>query len=143
MSQLARDEIDRLTTALRAQDYLVRIVREMEQLHRVVFHDNKRVDWDLVRRSAEQILIAELVCRYQGRVDGVFFALRALEDAGRNWEAAIRELAAAMHSYFTTRLGMLMRQDLFGAEAVFITPDAYTWAAQLKGRPATPETGAA
>ena len=142
MSQLACEEIDRLTAALQAHDYLARIVREIEQSHRVVFHDNKRVDWALVRRSAEQILIAELVCRYQGRVDGVYFALRAMEDGGQNWDAALRELAAAIHSYFTTPLGMVMRQDLFGPDTVFITPDAYTWTAQLKGRPATRDTGA-
>jgi hypothetical protein len=141
VAQLARQEIDRLTAALQAHDYLARIVHEIEQSHRVVFHANQRVDWDLVRRSAEQILIAELVCRYQGRADGVYFALRALENAGQKWEAALQELAAAMHSYFTTPLGMVMRQDLFGSDAVFITPDAHTWTAQLKGRPATRDTG--
>jgi hypothetical protein len=141
LSQLAREEIERLTAALQAHDYLARIVREIERSHRVVFHDNKRVDWDLVRRSAEQILIAELVCRYQGRAEGVYFALRALEDGGQKWDAALRGLAAAIHSYFTTPLGMVMRQDLFGSDAVFITPDAHTWTAQLKGRPATNDTG--
>ena len=65
-----------------------------------------------------------------------------MQDAGQNWEAALRELAAAIHSYFTTPLGMVMRQDLFGSDAVFITPDAHTWTAQLKGRPATRDTGA-
>lgn len=134
MSQLAREEIERLTAAVRTHDHLRRIVDEIEHLHRVVFHDNARADWGLVRRSAEQILIAELVGRYQGQPDGVFFALRALEDSGRTWDAALAELAAAMHSYYTTPLGMVLRQDMFGDDAVFITPDAYEWAAALRAQ---------
>jgi hypothetical protein len=134
LSRLAPDEIERLTQALGAHDYLGRILDEIEALQRIVFHANRRADWSLARRSAEHILIAEIVYRYQGHPEQVYFALRALEDGGRTWEAAVRELAAAVHSYFTTPLGLVMRQDLFGEEVVFLTPDAYDWTAQLKGR---------
>jgi hypothetical protein len=131
---LAPDEIERLTQACGAHDYLGRILGEIEALQRIVFHANQRADWSRVRRSAQQILMAEIVYRYQGHPEKVYFALRALEDGGQSWPVAIRELAAAMHSYFTTPLGLVMRQELFGEEVVFITPDAYDWTAQLQGR---------
>lgn len=135
MAQLARELIETVQAAIRTQHHLRRVRDEIEQMQRVVFHGAERADWELARRSADQILTAEIVCRYQGDHQRVFFALRALEDSGQSWDAAIRELAAAIHSYYTTPLGMVMRQDLFGSEAVFITPDAYDWAAQLRGRP--------
>lgn len=135
MAQLSREQIETVLAAIGTNDYLCRVRDEIEQMLRVVFHANARADWDLTRRSAEQMLVAEIVSRYQGDYQRVFFALRAQEDGGQTWNAAIRELAAGIHSYFTTPLGMVMRQDLFGKEAVFITPDAYDWAAQLRGRP--------
>ena len=133
MPQVARDQIDGLTAAMQTHDYLRRIVREIAQLHRVVFHGNKRADWSLVHRSAEQILIAEIVSRYHGQVDRLYYTLRSREDGGRTWEAAISEIAGSIHSYFTTPLGIVMRQDMFGSEVVFFTPDAYDWTAQQKG----------
>jgi hypothetical protein len=135
LSRIAPEETERLTQAIHAQDCLRRILGELEGLHRVVFHDNPNADWSLARRSAEQILIAEIVSRFQGYPDGVYFALRALEDGGKTWEAALRDTAAAMHSYYTTPLGIVMRQDLFGDQAVFFTPDAETWTQQLRGGP--------
>ncbi len=135
MSRVAPEEIERLTRAIYAQDCLRRILNELDELHHVVFHDNPNADWDLARRSAEQILIAEIVSRNQGQPDGVYFALRALEDGGKTWDAAVRDTAAAMHSYYTTPLGILMRQDLFGDQAVFLTPDAETWTERLRGSP--------
>jgi hypothetical protein len=138
LSRLAPDEIERLTQTLHAHDYLEQIVREIETLQRVVFYAHPDADWRLQHRSAEQILIAELVYRYQRQPERVLAALRAVERSGRTWEAAIGELAAAAHSYYTTPLGMVMRQDLFGPQAVFVTPDAYMWAAQTRGRPGAP-----
>lgn len=134
LAQIPREQLAGLTAAIQSHDYLDRVVREIEELHRVVFHANERVDWSLVRRSAEQILITEIVGRHRGQIEGVFFALRAMENGGKSWEAAIRELAASMHSYYTTPLGIVMRQDLFGTDVVFITPDAYVWTDRLRGR---------
>lgn len=142
MARISREQVADLTAAIQSHDYLDRIAREIEELHRVVFHANQRADWSLVRRSAEQILITEIVSRHRGQIDGVFFALRAMENGGKSWEAGIRELAASVHSYYTTPLGIVIRQDLFGADVVFITPDAYVWTDRLRGRQAAgrPET---
>jgi hypothetical protein len=134
LPRLERDQIRILTAALYSEECVERVLREIEQLHRVVFHANERVDWDLVRRSAEQILIAEIASRHGGDPLGIFLRLRALEDSGKSWDAAIHELAVQIHSYFTTPLGIVMRQDMFGDEVVFITPDAYEWTAKNRGR---------
>ncbi len=136
MARLTREQVEALTAAIGAHDHLRRVAGEIEHLHRVVFHANARVDWALVRRSAEQILIAEMVSRHGGHPDGIFYQLRNLEDQGRSWDEAVREVAAAIHSYFTTPLGLILRQDLFGDEAVFITPDAYEWTSYLRHRQA-------
>jgi hypothetical protein len=136
VARIAREEQDRLLSTIRATDYLQRIAAEIERLHRVVFHDHAQANWDLVRRSAEQILIAELVNRYQGDPARLHAALCRLEQTGRSWDAAIANLAAAIHSYYTTPLGLLMRQDLFGDDAVFFIADAHEWTAHL--RPAPP-----
>lgn len=133
MARIPHEQIGSLTAAIHAQDYLRRVAHEIEQLLRVVFHDNERADWDLARRSAEQILITEIVSRYRGQADGIYYALRAMEDGGKPWDVAVRDLAAAIHSYYTTPLGMVMRQDLFGEDTIFITPDAYTWIERLRG----------
>ncbi len=132
---LPRDQIDYLTAAIREHDHLRRVRDAIEQLHRVVFHSNRQVRLELAQRSAEQILTAELVSRHQSHPDGVFFALRNLEDNGRSWDEAVRELAASIHSYYTTPLGIVMRQDLFGDDAVFVTPEAEEWADESRGRP--------
>lgn len=124
MPRLAPDQLERSANAIATHDFLHRILREIERLHRVVFHADASADWNLVRNSAEQILIAEIQTRYRGEIDGVYFALREIEDSGKTWDIAIAELAAAMHSYYTTPLGIVMRQDLFGDAAVFISPDA-------------------
>ena len=138
LSRITPDELERLSQAVRAQDYLEHVVREIEALQRVVFYANPHADWRLQRQSAEQILIAELVYRYQRQPERVLSALQAIERGGQTRAAAVGELAAAVHSYYTTPLGMVMRQDLFGPQAVFITPDAYEWADQTRGRPAGP-----
>ncbi len=127
--------MDALLAALRGDGDLTRVVDEIERLHRVVFHGNRRADWSLVRQSAEQILIAEIVSRHQGHVDGAHAALRNLQAQGQDPTAALRTLAANVHSYYTTPLGIVMRQDLFGDDVVFLTPDALGWTSQVRGRP--------
>lgn len=127
MSTVAREQVEPLIAAIHSHDFLRRLLEALEQHHRVVFHADEGIDWSLVRRSAEQILVAELVTRHQGNIDGVYHALRAMEAGGRPWGVAIQELAAAMHSYFTTPLGIVMRKDMFGDDAVFISPEAYDW----------------
>ena len=135
MPQIAPDQIQALTAAIRAHDYLETIVRELERLHKVVFHDNQHADWSRVRRSAEQILIAEVVSRHHGRIAGLHDALRAAEAAGTPWPLAIRNLTTSIHSYYTTPLGVVLRQDLFGEQVVFFMPDAYSWTDRQKGTP--------
>jgi hypothetical protein len=139
VSRIAPEQVAALTRAIHAQDCLRRILSELEQLHRIVFHDNEHADWALVRCSAEQILIAEILSRHGGNPDALHFALRALENGGKSWDVAIRDLAASIHSYYTTPLGILMRQELFEEQAVFITPDAREWTRRLRAAPAAKE----
>jgi len=129
LPRLDTAEFERLTRTLHGDATLGRALSEIEALHRVVFHANPRVDWSLLARSAVQILIAEIVYRHQGRPEGLLAALRAAQNSG----SSIAGAAAAIHSYYTTPLGLLMRQELFGADTVFITPDAYDWTALSKG----------
>lgn len=133
MARIDRQMQDALVAAIHSHDFLRRLLEAMEHHHRLVFHANETVDWSLVRRSAEQILIAEIVTRHQGNFDGIYLALRSLEGGGKPWSVAIHELAGTMHSYFTTPLGIVMRGDLFGEDAVFISPEAYDWIRQRKG----------
>ena len=121
MARLSDEQRDRLRHAVQAHEYLRRIVRELEKLQRLVFHLLVAAP-DKLRPSAEEILIADIVMRHRGNFDGVYFALRAAEDAGRTWDQAIIEYAAAAHAYYTTPLGLLIRRDLFGEGATFISP---------------------
>lgn len=141
MTHVSREQIETLTAVLTEHDHLRRVVDEIERKHRVVFHANQRADWSLVRRSAEQILIAEILHRHGGRPDGIYFALRKLEDAGQSWDAALRALAANIHSYYTTPLGVVMRQDLFGEAAIFFTPDARDWVTEMQSAKGTAKKG--
>ena len=130
MSTAAREQVEALTAAIHSHDFLRRLLESLEQHHRLVFHADEGIDWSLVRQSAEQILVAEILTRHRGDIDGIYHALRSVETAGRPWGVAIQQLAAAMHSYFTTPLGIVMRQDMFGDQAVFISPDAHDWIQQ-------------
>jgi hypothetical protein len=130
LPQVVPEQYEALAAAIHAHDHLRRIVDAVENHHRLVFHANDRVDWSQVRQSAEQILMAEIVTRHKGNVDGVYFALRAAEAGGKPWNVAIQDLGATIHSYFTTPLGVLMRRDLFGEQAAFIAADAYDWIRQ-------------
>jgi hypothetical protein len=126
---MSPEQIESLTAAVRSVDYLRRIVDEIERLHRIVFHDEECVDRNLMRGSAEQILVAEIAARHGGRPEGVLHTLHELERTGLRWPAAIAQLAVGIHSYFTTPLGIVMRQDIFGERAVFFAADAYDWIA--------------
>lgn len=123
MARLTKDERDRLSKAIHEHDFLHRILRRIEHLHRVVFHADK-LDPLFVRASAEEILVAELVTRHGGQIDGVYFALRKLEESGKSWQQGIQEYAAYVHNYYTTPLGVVMRRDLFGEDTHFVTPAA-------------------
>ena len=125
MSRISDVERKRLHTAILEHDFLHRILRQIERLHRVVFHAQVRhLDRQFIRASAEEILIADLVNRHEGNFDSVYFALRKAEDSGRSWEHAISEYAAYVHNYYTTPLGVIMRRDLFGDDCHFVTPAA-------------------
>lgn len=119
------EQRQKLHDAIGSHDFLHRILRQVEHLHRVVFHERvKNLDWQFIRASAEEILIADLISRHAGQIDGVYFALRKAEDSGRSWQQAIAEYASYIHNYYTTPLGVVMRRDLFGGDCHFVTPAA-------------------
>ncbi len=122
MYTISKEHYGRLRQAIYDHDYLHRILRRIEQLHRIVFHDAAK-EWRDVRELAEEILITDMVTRHGGGIDGVFFKLREIENGGRDWKSAIDEYAAYIHNYYTTPLGALLRKDVIGeaskdAEAV-------------------------
>ena len=123
MARISSEEQERLHKAINEHDFLHRVQRQIEHLHRVVFHA-ERLDPMFVRASAEEILIADLVTRHHGQFDGVYYALRKSEESGKSWQQSIAEYAAYIHNYYTTPLGVVLRKDLFGAEAKFVTPAA-------------------
>ncbi len=125
MPRLTESERQRLLKAVHDHDHLHRLVRQIERLHRVVFHARtKDLDGMFIRASAEEILIADIVNRHEGNIDGVYYALRKIEDSGRSWEHAVSDYASYVHNYYTTPLGVIMRRDLFGEDSHFVTPAA-------------------
>jgi hypothetical protein len=129
MPRIPDDQRQRLRDAILSHDFLHRIVRQIEQLHRVVFHTQaKTLDWRFVRTSAEEILIADILSRHDGAIDGVYYHLRKSEDSGRRWDQAIAEYAAYIHNYYTTPLGVVMRRELLGKDSHFVTPAAGKYA---------------
>ncbi|HWL93610.1 MAG TPA: hypothetical protein VNT79_08735, partial [Phycisphaerae bacterium] len=110
MYTVTAEQFDKLRRAIHEHDYLHRILRRIEQLHRVVFHD-REAEWKDLRSLAEEILIADMVTRHKGGIDGVFYKLREIENGGRDWKSAIDEYAAYIHNYYTTPLGVLLRKD--------------------------------
>ena len=129
MSLIPKDQLERLRHAIRDKDFLHRIVRKVEQLHRVVFNAGE-LDRTFVRASAEEILIADVMTRYHGKVDGVYFALRKAEEQGKTWDQGIAEYASYIHSYYTTPLGVVLCRDLFGDDCHFVTPAAGRYSAR-------------
>ncbi|MGE0478860.1 MAG: hypothetical protein AB7Q17_00180 [Phycisphaerae bacterium] len=127
MSRLSQSQFDALLATIRQHDFLQRLCDEIDKLQRVVFHANERADWDRARRSAEQILAAEIHLRHRGDPLGLYYTLRNMEDSGKPWDAAIRDVSTGIHSYFTTPLGIVIRHDLFGNDVVFLSPDAKEW----------------
>ncbi len=113
MYQISSAEYERLRKAIHDHDYLHRVMRRIETLHKVVFHDQKS-DWKNVRGLAESILITDIVTRHKGGIDGVFFKLREIENGGRDWKSAIDEYASYIHNYYTTPLGALLRKEVLG-----------------------------
>lgn len=133
MSRIAPDELERLYGLLREHDHLRRVRTEIERLHAVVFHAHGEVDEERLRTSAAQILIAEIVSRHHGKPEGIYYVLRSMEDAGQSWDSAVHTLATQIHSYYTTPLGIVMRQDFFGDQAVYLSPDAADWTDRQRG----------
>lgn len=129
MAQAGPELVERLTAAVRSHDFLRDLVLRIEQSQNVVFHASPRAEWSNARGSAEQILITEIITRYQADVGGVQQALRDLERDGMPWRDAIRDFAARVQSYYTTPLGIVMRRSLFGDDAVFLSPEALEWVA--------------
>jgi hypothetical protein len=129
MSRILEDQRRTLHQAIATHDFLHRVTRQIENLHRIVFHEQTaHLDWQFIRQSAEEILIAEILTRHQGNFDGVYFHLRKLEDSGRSWAHAITEYASYIHNYYTTPLGIILRRDLFGQDSHFVTPAAGKYA---------------
>lgn len=133
MSRIQAETFEHLQSAIRSHDYLSRLATEIEHLHEAVFHANPSVDWSRNRPAAEQIVMAEIVLRHRGNPEGIYFALRSAEQAGKSWDAALRDLAAHIHAYYTTPLGLMLRRDLFGERAVFLSPEANELMAQVRG----------
>lgn len=114
MYQITPEKYEQIRKAIYDHDYLHRILRRIEQLHRIVFHDDES-NWKQLRTMAEDILIADMVTRHHGGIDGVFFKLREIENSGRDWKSAIDEYAAYIHNYYTTPLGRILRNDVLAA----------------------------
>jgi len=133
MPLIAQEKLERLRHAIRDKDFLHRIVRRIEHLHRVVFHAQE-LEWKFLRASAEEILIADIMIRHNGDVDGIYFALRKTEEAGKSWEQAIADYAAYIHGYYTTPLGTVLSRDLFGDEGHFVSPAAGRYSALVRRR---------
>ncbi len=123
MPLLSEERLRELRQAILDHDYLHRILRRIEELHRIVFHAED-LDWQYIRAAAEEVLIADIVTRHNGEIDGVYYALRKSEDGGRDWQQAILVYASYIHNYYTTPLGVVLRKDLFGRSSHFITPAA-------------------
>lgn len=123
MARIPDTQRAKLTEAIQQHDFLHRILRKVEQLLRVVFHAHD-IDWKFVRAAAEEILMADILTRHGGDIDGVYFALRKAEDGGCTWEKAISDYANYVHNYFTTPLGVVIRKDLFAENCHFITTAA-------------------
>ncbi len=130
MGTLSSEQLDGLRSDLHSHDFLRRLTREIDYLQRVVFHAADKVEWKHARDVAEQILIAEIFSRHRGEIDGIYGALRESERSGLSWTAAIQNLAAYLHSYYTTPLGIVLRRELFGDAAVFLSPEAIKWVQQ-------------
>lgn len=129
MAQAAPELVERLTAAIQSHDFLRDIVSQIEQSQNVVFHASPRAEWSNARRSAEQILITEIITRYKADVGRVQQTLRDLETNGMPWRDAIRDFAARVQSYYTTPLGIVMRRNLLGDDAIFLPPEALEWVA--------------
>jgi len=123
MAQISKEQVAALRQAIAEHDFLHRILRKIETLLRVVFHAHK-IEWQYVRAAAEEILIADIMTRYGGQIDGVYFSLRKREESGHTWEQAITDYATYCHNYFTTPLGIVIRLGYFGDDAHFISPAA-------------------
>src|SRR5262245_45558328 len=105
---------EQLRQAIHLHDFLHRVMRQVETLKRFVFHQRvKDLDLQFSRSSAEEILIADILTRHEGNIDGVYYALRKVEDSGRSWQHAISDYAAYIHNYYTTPLGVVLRRELF------------------------------
>jgi hypothetical protein len=129
MPRVSDAQRQKLQEAVLTHDFLHRILRQIEHLHHVVFHERvQSLEWQFIRESAMEILIADLLTRHNGEIDGIYFHLRKLEDGGRSWAHAINEYAAYIHNYYTTPLGVIIRRDLFGEACHFVTPSAGPWA---------------
>jgi hypothetical protein len=131
MSRISKEQDQRLRKAIAEHDFLHRILRHIESLLRVVFHGQK-FDWSTVRAAAEEILMADILTRHGGNIDGVYFTLRKSEQGGHAWEQAIRDYATYCHNYFTTPLGIVMRRDYFGEGAHFVSQSAREYAARFR-----------
>ena len=123
MARISDEQRAKLTAAIHDHEFLHRILRKIEQQLRVVFHAHD-IEWNFVRAAAEEILMADIITRQNGNIDGVYFNLRQAEDGGSPWEKAVADYASYAHNYFTTPLGVVIRKDLFGENCHFITTAA-------------------
>lgn len=130
---IAPEQLQQVTDAIRGSETAQGLLRDIEQLHRVVFHNLSHANWALARRSAEQILIADMLMRHGGRVEQLEAEAAERAAAANSPLEARQAIAARVHAYFTTPLGITIRRDLFGEDAIFFAPQATDW---IRGAPA-------
>ncbi len=133
MSRLSPEKFEQMAAELRGDEQLQHVLGEVERQLRIVFHGQEHADWSLAHKVCEQIVIAEVVLRHDGQVGALHDALRMMTDRGFSQDRAVCELAERIHSYYTTPLGIVIRQDLFGERAVFVSPEAHVWNARQQG----------
>lgn len=124
---LPADQLAQLTDTLRADGLCQELLRDIERLHRVVFHSSATADWSRAGKSAEQIILADVAMRHDGDLQKLHAEYAQNQQAGRSNDEARQTIAARLHSYYTTPLGITIRRDLFGDDAVFFVPEAAEW----------------
>ncbi|MBN2447841.1 MAG: hypothetical protein JXO22_14005 [Phycisphaerae bacterium] len=124
---ITQEQYDELSHAIDDVPMLREVRDEIVQAQKVVFHDLKGADWTRSEAVARQIMIADLSTRHHGDVHRMEEELRQCEQRCGSHATALQQTASYIHSYFTTPLGIMMRCELFGDGAVFLSPEALKW----------------
>lgn len=116
MAAITSQEYARLRQAILQHDFLHRILRRIEQLHRLAIHNKSNApNWKELRTNAEDILIADIATRFGGDIDEVYFSLRRAEQSGRSWQHAIADHGSYVHNCYSTPAGLALCRQTVGA----------------------------